>query len=339
MSPAKKRDSNGAGAKRTWPISDHFDGKRFFNPTLPRKFSPTLADLFKMWREPSASWPRSIENQGVPQLNEPRKIDEIAVTFVNHATFLIQVDGITILTDPIWSERASMVSWAGPKRVRKPGVAFEDLPHIDLVLLSHNHYDHLDRPTLKRLQQAFLPTILVAAGDAQLVGPLGFKEVFEFDWWDETLFRKKLKITFVPAQHFSARGLHDRYRSLWGGYVIESRGRLVYFGGDSGYSKHFADINLRLGPPDIAMLGIGAYEPRWFMQPIHMNPAEAVRAHADLGARHSIGMHFGTFQLTPEAIDQPQADLAAALSRSGISNEEFVTLQEGETRVYRLPVP
>ena len=147
-------------AKRTWPISDHFDGKRFFNPTLPGGFAPTIVDLFKMWREPGASWPRSVENKGVPQLNVPRTIDEIAITFVNHATFLIQVDGIAILTDPVWSERVSPVSWAGPKRVRKPGVAFDDLPPIDLVLLSHNHYDHLDRATLKRLRQAFSPTVL-----------------------------------------------------------------------------------------------------------------------------------------------------------------------------------
>ena len=211
---------NNSGATRTWPISDHFDGKRFFNPSLPRDSTPALTSVFKMWREPRASWPRSVENKGVPQPNAPRTIDEIAVTFVNHATFLIQVDGIAILTDPIWSDRASMVSWAGPKQVRKPGVAFDDLPHIDLVLLSHNHYDHLDLRTLKRLRQAFSANRSVAAGDAQLVGPLGFKEMNEHDWWDETIFREKLKVTFVPAQHFSARGLHDRDRSLWGGYVI-----------------------------------------------------------------------------------------------------------------------
>jgi L-ascorbate metabolism protein UlaG (beta-lactamase superfamily) len=138
----------------------------------------------------------------------------------------------------------------------------------------------------------------------------------------------------VPAQHFSARGLFDRRKSLWGGYMIERRGRRVYFGGDSGYSTHFSDIKIRLGSPDIAMLGIGAYEPRWFMQPVHMNPAEAVRAHRDLASRHSIGMHFGTFQLTAEAIDQPQADLARALRDSGVPPDEFVTLHEGETRVY-----
>jgi L-ascorbate metabolism protein UlaG (beta-lactamase superfamily) len=139
----------------------------------------------------------------------------------------------------------------------------------------------------------------------------------------------------VPAQHFSARGLFDRQKSFWGGYMIESHGRRIYFAGDTGYSTHLSDIKSRLGPPDIAMLGIGAYEPRWFMKPVHMNPGEAVRAHLDLGAKHSIGMHFGTFQLTTEAIDQPRADLQRALDASGIPASEFITLHEGETRIYR----
>ena len=319
------------------PISDHFDGKRFFNPTLPKGFAPTLRDIFKMMREPRCRWPTSVVNAGVSRLNETLGTDDIAVTFVNHATFVIQVGGITILTDPIWSDRASPFSWTGPKRVRKPGVAFDDLPKVDIVLLSHNHYDHLDLATLTRLRQIFSPVLLVAAGDARLVGPLGFKDMRELDWWDEVLISDTLKITFVPAQHFSARGLFDRQRSLWGGYMIESRGRLVYFSGDAGYSSHFSDIKMRLGSPDIAMLGIGSYEPRWFMEPIHMNPAEAVRAHGDLGAKQSIAMHFGTFQLSTEAIDQPQADLEIALSQSGISDREFVTLHEGETRIYRVP--
>jgi len=290
-----------------------------------------------MLREPRSQWPHSVENKGVSQLKLTRGVDDIAVTFVNHATFLIQIEDIAILTDPIWSERASMFRWAGPRRVRNPGVGFDDLPKIDLILLSHNHYDHLDLATLKRLQKSFSPIILVAAGDRRLVGALGFKDVRELDWWDETPICDKLKITFVPAQHSSARGLLDRQRSLWGGYMIESRGRLIYFSGDSGYARHFSDIKTRLGPPDIAMLGIGAYEPRWFMKPLHMNPAEAVRAHRDLDAKHSIGMHFGTFQLTPEAIHQPQIDLKSALVQGGISAREFVTLHEGETRIYRVP--
>jgi L-ascorbate metabolism protein UlaG (beta-lactamase superfamily) len=316
--------------------SDHFDGKRFFNPTLSKDFAPSRRSTFKMMREPRRPWPRWVENKGVPRINEKLGANQVAVTFVNHATFLIQINGATILTDPVWSERASPFHWIGPRRVRSPGVPFEDLPEIDVILLSHNHYDHLDIATLKKLRERFAPTVFAADGDAQLVVPLGFKEVHELDWWDDVQFNDVLKVTFVPAQHFSARGLFDRRKSLWGGYMIESQGRRIYFGGDTGYSTHFSDIKARLGSPDIAMLGIGAYEPRWFMKPIHMNPAEAVCAHRDLGAKQSIGMHFGTFQLTTEAIDQPREDLALSLSLSdsGIPESQFVVLHEGETRVF-----
>jgi L-ascorbate metabolism protein UlaG (beta-lactamase superfamily) len=314
--------------------SDHFDGKRFFNPTLPHGFQHSRRTVIKMMREPRAPWPAWVENKGVPRLDAPLGDGEIAITFVNHATFLIQTRGATLLTDPVWSERASPFRRVGPRRVRHPGVAFKDLPRIDVVLLSHNHYDHLDVATLARLRQRFGPTVLAAAGDGRLLAPLGFPRLHELDWWDEVRVDDALKITFVPAQHFSARGLFDRRRSLWGGYVIAAGGRRIYFGGDTGYSRHFADIRARLGAPDVALIGIGAYEPRWFMQPVHMNPAEAVRAHRDLGARASIGMHFGTFQLTAEAIDAPQAELKRALADGGLAESEFVTLHEGETRVY-----
>jgi L-ascorbate metabolism protein UlaG (beta-lactamase superfamily) len=321
------------------PRSDHFDGNRFFNPTLPKGFAVSYRSALRMAREPRSRWPAWVENKGVHRLNETRAVDEVAVTFVNHATFVIQTGGITILTDPVWSERTSPLRRIGPKRVRKPGVAFEELPRVDIILLSHNHYDHLDIATLTQLRQSFDPIVLAAAGDARLVGPLGFKDMRELDWWDEIEFNETLKVTFVPAQHFSARGLLDRQRSLWGSYMIESRGRRVYFGGDTGYSTHFSDIRTRLGSPDIAMLGIGSYEPRWFMKPMHMNPAEAVCAHRDLGSRQSIGMHFGTFQLSAEAIDQPQTDLKRALLEGGIPESEFVTLHEGETRIYRADAP
>lgn len=331
---AKSKFDSARGARR-WPVSDHFDGKRFFNPTVPDGYAPTYRSIFKMLRTRRSRWPRSVENRSVPRLDAVLKPDDIAVTFVNHATFIIQLDNLVILTDPVWSERVSVVSWAGPRRARQPGVAFDALPKIDLVLLSHNHYDHCDLPTLRRLSKAFSPATVIAAGDAPLAAQAGFTDIRELDWWEETSFGP-LKITFTPTQHSSARGLFDRQRSLWGAYMIESRGRLIYFGGDTGYSTHFADIRSRLGSPDVALLGIGAYEPRWFMTPIHMNPEEAVCAHRDLGAKHSIGMHFGTFQLTPEPIDQPVADLKVARARAGIQEMEFVTLDEGETRIYQV---
>ncbi|HUI94925.1 MAG TPA: MBL fold metallo-hydrolase [Xanthobacteraceae bacterium] len=312
---------------------DHFDGKRYFNPTLPHGFQHSRRTVIKMMREPRAPWPAWVDNKGVPRLDAPLRGGEIAVTFVNHATFLIQTGGATLLTDPVWSERASPFRRLGPRRVRHPGVAFKDLPRIDLVLLSHNHYDHLDVATLRQLRRRFGPTVLAAVGDGRLLAPLGFPHLHELDWWDD-VHVDGLKITFVPAQHFSARGLFDRRRSLWGGYVVETPTRRVYFGGDTGYSTHFSDIRARLGAPDVALLGIGAYEPRWFMRPVHMNPAEAVRAHRDLGARASIGMHFGTFQLTAEAIDAPADALKRALADSRLAESEFVTLHEGETRIY-----
>jgi L-ascorbate metabolism protein UlaG (beta-lactamase superfamily) len=316
------------------PLSDHYDGRLFFNPTLPKGFAHSRRQVLKMLREPRSAWPAWVENHGVPRLDEKLGANEIAITFVNHATFLIQTAEVAILTDPMWSERASPFRRIGPKRVRAPGVPFNDLPAIDIVLVSHNHYDHLDVATLARLRQRFSPTVLAAAGDGRLIAPLGFSRVHELDWWEQVRLRDTLAITFVPAQHFSARGLFDRRKSLWGGFMIESHGRRIYFGGDTGYSTHFANIRSRFGPPDVAMIGIGAYEPRWFMQPVHMNPAEAVRAHRDLGSRRSIGMHFGTFQLTLEAIDQPRIDLEQARADSGIPPDEFVTLHEGETRIY-----
>jgi L-ascorbate metabolism protein UlaG (beta-lactamase superfamily) len=327
----------GKAAAPAWPLSDHFDGNRFFNPTLPKGSVPSPLRVLKMVREPRSPWPAWVENKGVHRLDEKLEADDVAITFVNHATFLIQMGGVTILTDPVWSERASPFRRIGPKRVRKPGVAFEDLPKIDIILLSHNHYDHLDVATLTRLQRSFASAIVAAAGDARLIAPIGFKHMRELDWWDGIEFTGALKVTFVPTQHFSARGLLDRQKSLWGGYVIEGHRRRVYFAGDSGYSTHFSAIRTRLGAPDIAILGIGSYEPRWFMQAMHMNPAEAVRAHRDLGAEQSIGMHFGTFQLSAEAIDQPTADLERALSESRIPEREFVILHEGETRIYRAP--
>lgn len=320
-----------------YPRSDHFDGRRFINPTLAEQISPGLSDIFGMIRETRAEWPRNLENTGAPQLDADLGQNGMALTFVGHATFLIQLPGMNILTDPVWSDRASPVSWAGPRRVRPPGVGFDALPDIDVVLISHNHYDHLDLATLRRLNERFAPTFLVPLGNRSLLESIGISSVHEMDWWDGFEAASATIIVFTPSQHSSGRGLFDRGRSLWGSFFIQRGGRSVFFGGDGGYSTQFAEIRERLGPPEIALLGIGSYEPRWFMRPLHKNPAEAVQAHLDLGARLSIGMHIGTFQLATEGYEQPHAELAAALEREGVAADRFITPPEGETRLVATP--
>ncbi len=256
--------------------------------------------------------------------------DEVVVTFVGHSSFLIQSGGANVLIDPVYARRASPVSFAGPRRARAPGVRFDDLPAISLVLLSHNHYDHCDLETLRRLEQRFHPPVVTPLGNGPLLRSAGCRQIQEIDWW-ETASAVRLPITMTPAQHFSARGPFDRNRALWGGFLIEAAGRRILHAGDSGYAPHFREVATRLGPIDLALIPIGAYEPRWFMKHIHMNPAEAVEAHLDLGARQSIGMHFGTFQLTPEGIDQPVRELANVLRDRGVPAERFRVLEVGES--------
>lgn len=315
--------------------SDHFNGKKFINPTLETPFSPSIGDIYKMMKEGRPKWLSNIENTAIPHLNETLNADDFSITFINHATFLIQTEGLNILTDPVWAECASPVSWFGPKRVRKPGVAMDDLPKIDVILISHNHYDHLDKKTLKELNQRFSPLVLVPIGDKELIESFGVKNVKELDWWENVKINPNTIITFTPQQHSSGRTLLDRDKSLWGSYYIQSHGRSIYFGGDGGYSTHFTDIKNKLGSPEIAILGIGAYLPNFFMKAIHTSPAEAVTAHLDLGATQSIGMHFGTFQLASERFEQPLEDLKTAKEKNNLSDDDFIVLQEGETKFYR----
>ncbi|MCM5553352.1 MBL fold metallo-hydrolase [Pleomorphomonas sp. NRK KF1] len=314
-------------------VSDHFDGRKFYNPTLEEQLSPGLGDVLGMVKEGRAKWPEFVETTGTPQLGEKLAPNGMAITFVNHATFLIQLPGVNILTDPVWSTRAGPLGLLGPKRVREPGIKLTELPRIDVVVISHNHYDHLDVETLKKLNQRWSPQFIVPVGDRELMETIGIRRIDEMDWWERVVIGGKTQIVFTPAQHSSARGLFDRDKSLWGSYFIERNGRSIYFGGDSGYSTHYTEIRHRLGSPDVALLGIGSYAPSWFMRPIHMDPAEAVAAHKDLGAKLSIGMHFGTFQLSAEAFDEPQEKLKSALDDAGLSQDRFITLGEGETWV------
>ena len=277
---------------------------------------------------PRTRWPSSIPvaHRQPPHVGP----DEVVVTFVGHATFLIQVGTTNLLTDPVFARRASPVSFAGPRRVRAPGVRFDDLPTISLVLLSHNHYDHCDLRALRALDRRFRNPVVTPLGNGRLLRSAGIGYVEELDWWQRA-GTAELPITLTPAQHFSSRTILDRNRALWGGFLIEALGRRILFAGDSGYGAHFREIAARLSPIDVALLPIGAYEPRWFMKDIHMNPAEAVQAHLDLGARQSVAMHFGTFQLTPEGIDDPVRELDRALRERGVPAEQFRKLDVGES--------
>lgn len=313
-------------------ISDHFDGYYFYNPHHKEEDKKGFLDYF-IWSisNPLQPWnEREIIQRKISQ--ERVLSGETSVTFINHSTVLIQIDGINILTDPIWSERASPVSWAGPKRVVAPGVKFEDLPPIDIVLVSHNHYDHLDLTTLKKLEKAFHPRFFVPKKNKSFLQSEGLKNVVEMDWWDEVPLTKDLSLTFVPSQHFSARSLFDRNKTLWGGFVIESPSQLIYFAGDTAYSPHFKEIKERLGKPTLALLPIGAFQPRWLMKGVHMSPQDAVQAHLDLEAVQSMAIHFGTFQMSADEYDEPTETLKKTLEEQKIDLEDFWILEQGESR-------
>jgi L-ascorbate metabolism protein UlaG (beta-lactamase superfamily) len=278
--------------------------------------------------EPRTRWPARV---GLTP-RRPPGLDGAAavVTFVGHSTFLIQTAAGNILTDPMYSQRAGPMNLLGPRRVRQPAVLFDDLPAISTVLLSHNHYDHCDLRTLRRLAKRFDPMVVTPLGNGHLVRSTGIRRVEELDWWQDAK-ASPLPIALTPARHFSARTPFDRNRALWGGFVLVAGGRRLFFAGDSAYTRVFRDIRERIGPIDVALLPVGAYEPRWFMQAVHMNPAEAVQAHLDLEASESIGMHFGTFQLTKEGIDEPLRALEAARLARSVPQSRFRALEFGES--------
>jgi L-ascorbate metabolism protein UlaG (beta-lactamase superfamily) len=254
----------------------------------------------------------------------------VIITFIGHSTFLIQSQAANIIIDPVYSDRAGPFGRIGPRRVRWPGVAFADLPPIGIVLLSHNHYDHCDVPTLRALKQRFDPVFITPLGNARVLRKTGTSRIEELDWWDHITVASVIT-TVTPSQHFSARTPWDRNLALWGGFAVDVAGKRVYFAGDTGYVTYFSEIRRRVGAIDVALLPIGAYEPRWFMKPLHMNPAEAVQAHIDLGSPLSIASHFGTFRLTAEGIDEPITDLAQALSERNVAPDRFRVLDTGES--------
>lgn len=313
------------------PVKENFDGKRFLNQEeIPRHgFGDFLRWTFSRDRGPWKGFPDA--EPGPPPPERVGK-GELRVTFVNHATTLVQMDGVNILTDPIWSERASPFSWVGPKRLRPPGIRFEDLPPIDVVVVSHNHYDHMDFATLERLAKVHAPRIFVGLGNATLLRKRGIDRVEELDWWQDFEHTADFRVTSVPAQHFSQRGLCDRDRTLWTGYVLSGEAGHVYFAGDTGFGPHFKQIGDRFGPLRLAILPIGAYRPRWFMAPVHISPDEAVFAHRALRASTSMAMHFGTFRLADDGEREPIEDLTMAIAAATGPEPRFWVLGFGEGR-------
>ena len=316
------------------PVTDHFDGTVFFNPDgeAPKGFKELLKWQLGGGRK---SWPSSYPS---PHSDTPParvEGDGLRVSFVGHATVLIQVAGLNLLTDPVWSLRASPVQWAGPRRVNAPGIDFERLPKIDAVLLSHNHYDHLDLNTLSRLAKVHDPLVITPLGNDAIVRDHdGAIRTVTGDWNDAVDLAPGVKVTFEPMHHWSARGLTDRRNALWAAFVVDAgaAGR-IYHVGDTGFHRginYQAAID-KYGGFRLAILPFGAYEPRGFMRAQHQNPDEAVRGHILCGAEHTLGHHWGTFQLTNEAIEDQLADLAAAREKHGVPADLFRALQPGET--------
>jgi N-acyl-phosphatidylethanolamine-hydrolysing phospholipase D len=254
-----------------------------------------------------------------------------SITWIGHSTLLVQMDGTNILTDPQWSERASPVSWGGPRRLSSPGLAFEDLPRIEFVLISHDHYDHLDLNTVKRLAEAHDPLFLVPLGLKAWFADNGMRRVEELDWWQEREYHG-VRFVCVPAQHFSQRTLWDGNKRLWASWVVLSAKRKFYFAGDTGYFGGFKEAGQRLGPFDLAAIPIGAYVPPEIMKAVHTTPEEAVQAFLDLDARTLLGIHWGTFDLAEEPLDEPPQRLLAEVRRRAMDPARAWIFKLGETR-------
>ena len=313
--------------------SDHFDGEHFYNPGNGRPGGPCGLLKWLANRKPG-TWRKWTDAACGPAPPQRVTGGRIRVTFVGHSTVLIQMDGLNILCDPIWSMRASPFSLIGPRRHRPPGILFDDLPPIDLVLQSHDHYDHFDVPTLRKISTHWHPKYVVPLGvgtrlESKNIAPSS--QVTELDWWQMTTVTDNVRVTSVPARHFSGRGLRDRNKTLWCGYVIEGPSGVVCFAGDTGDGSHFREINSRFPNVRLAFLPLGAFRPEWFMGPVHISPSDAVRAHEELGATTSIGIHFGTFRLADDGEDEPVVALQQALDAAKPSHP-FCVLEPGEGR-------
>ncbi len=316
--------------------SDHFDGERFKN-LEHHSLEQSRFDLYKwLFTRKSSTWEVNLEQERAEFFSRPRALpqnrpeatlDDWQIWFIGHATALIQIGPYNFLTDPVWCEYASPSASRGPQRVIPAGIALDELPHIDAVLLSHNHYDHMDLATLAWLHQTYQMPIYTGLGNGWYL-PKDYN-VIEMDWWENAFF-EDIQIVYSPAQHASGRGMRDQNCALWGGFSLLNGKDHCYFAGDSGYAPHFKEIRKRLGPPRIALLPIGAYEPRELMRNIHMNPEDAFHAHQDLMARCSMAIHYRTFQLADEARDQPENELQHIIQHSSKLINPFYCIREGK---------
>lgn len=317
------RDDEGRFTNRVGMLTHGSLGVRF--PFMLRRFAGGFRS------RPSA--PVRVANDGA-FLRENARHSEPTVTWVGHATLLVQMGHVSFLTDPIWSDRPSPVSFIGPRRHVAPGVAIDALPEIDFVVISHNHYDHLDLPTLRALAERSADTrFVVPLANAGLLRDAGIENVVELDW-GASLEHAGVRVFCLPSQHWSVRGIGDERRALWASWAVVSEERRFYFAGDTGYFDGFARIADALGPFDLAALPIGAYEPRAMMRESHMNPEEAARAARDLRTRRAVAMHFGTFDLSDEPLDEPPKRFRAATLEQGFESDDVWVLDVGETRAF-----
>lgn len=323
--------------------SHHTAGGRFRNPwpeSEPPRWRDVLRVVYEFWRGSRRTSRGVTPGVAIPAIAYPRASDgSLAATWIGHSTVLLQLGAINVLTDPVFSQRAFPVQWLGPCRRIDPAVPLDALPPIDVVLISHNHYDHLDEPAVRRLARAHpRASWVVPLGVGETIRRWGVREIAELDWWDDAEIGV-LRVTAAPARHTSARGVRDRNRTLWCGFAIEAAGARAFFAGDTAYHPEFSAVSARCGPFDLAMIPIGAYDPRWFMSGIHVNPEESVRIYQDLAKPFPgvpppllLGIHWGTFRLTTEPMDEPPRRTVARWRELGLDEDRLWIAAVGETR-------
>ena len=317
------------------PVTDHFDGTRFFNPDEPDS-DKSLKQILRWQKERPGKWPRRMP---VTPAKPDTRHEGLRVTMVGHASVLIQAGGLNILTDPVWAGRVGPLGVLGPRRVAAPGIRFDDLPPINVVLLSHNHYDHMDLATLRRLDRRDAPEVITPLGNDTILARHVTRGRVQTGDWGDAFDLGELQVHIVPANHWSSRGVRDRRMALWGGFVMRTPVGTIYFAGDTGYGSGevFRQIRADHGAPDLAMLPIGAYAPRWFMAPQHCDPAEAVQMALDLEAGMAVGMHWATFRLTHEPHGEPATLLEDHVRKTGRDPNWFRAARPGD--VFEATVP